>query len=110
MVQATAGRTVTHRVLLDVSSLTYRAYFAMKDAGIVSPAGEPMGAVSGYLDMVARLLRSRHPDEVVHAYDHDWDRSPAPRSMPATSRSVRRNPRISRGSSRCCATCSTSPG
>ncbi len=63
---------MTHRVLLDVSSLTYRAYFAMKDAGIVSPAGEPMGAVSGYLDMVARLLRSRHPDEVVHAYDHDW--------------------------------------
>jgi 5'-3' exonuclease len=63
---------MAHRVLLDVSSLAYRAYFAMKDVGIASPTGEPVGAVSGYLDMVTRLLRSRHPDEIVHAYDHDW--------------------------------------
>ena len=50
----------------------YRAHFAMREAGVRSSDGRPMGAVYGYLDMVARLVRSRHPDEVVHAYDHDW--------------------------------------
>ena len=37
-----------------------------------APDGRPMGALHGYLDMVSRLLASRRPDEVVHAYDHDW--------------------------------------
>jgi 5'-3' exonuclease len=62
---------VTHRLLLDVSSLMYRAHFAMKDA-VVSPSGRRVGAVYGYLDMVARILVSRRPDEIVHAYDHEW--------------------------------------
>ena len=58
------------RLLLDVSSLGYRAFFALKD--VRSPDGRPMGTVHGYLDYVARLLMSRRPDEVVHVYDHDW--------------------------------------
>jgi 5'-3' exonuclease len=62
---------VTHRLLLDVSSLMYRAHFAIGDS-VRSPAGRPVGAVHGYLDMVTRLIVSRHPDEVVHAYDHEW--------------------------------------
>jgi len=62
---------VTRRLLLDVSSLTYRAYFAMPDT-VTSPDGRPVNAVYGYLDMVTRLIASRRPDEVVHAYDHDW--------------------------------------
>jgi 5'-3' exonuclease len=62
---------VTHRILLDVSSMMYRAHFAMGDL-VASPAGRRVGAVYGYLDMVARLLTSRRPDEVVHAYDHEW--------------------------------------
>jgi 5'-3' exonuclease len=62
---------VTHRLLLDVSSLMYRAFFAMGDT-IASPAGRPVGAVHGYLDMVARLIVSRRPGEVIHAYDHEW--------------------------------------
>ncbi|HZD17756.1 MAG TPA: 5'-3' exonuclease [Actinomycetota bacterium] len=62
---------MTHRLLLDVSSLMYRAFFAMGET-IASPAGRPVGALHGYLDMVARLLVSRRPDEVVHAYDHEW--------------------------------------
>lgn len=62
---------VAHRLLLDVSSLMYRAFFAMGDA-IRSPSGRPVGAVSGYLDMVTRLVVSRRPDDVVHAYDHEW--------------------------------------
>lgn len=62
---------MTHRLLLDVSSLMYRAFFALGE-DIVSPAGRPVGAVHGYLDMVTRLVLTRHPDEVVHAYDHEW--------------------------------------
>ncbi len=62
---------MTHRVLLDVSSLMYRAHFAIGDA-IRNAAGRPVGAVGGYLDMVTRLLVSRRPDEIVHAYDHEW--------------------------------------
>lgn len=62
---------MVHRALLDVSSLLYRAHFAL--AGTVyAPDGQPVGAVHGYLDMVTRLLRSRHPGETVHVYDHDW--------------------------------------
>ena len=64
-----AART---NLLLDVSSLMYRSHFAMKDAGVTALDGRPMGAVHGYLDMVGRIARSRHPDRIVHAYDHDW--------------------------------------
>lgn len=62
---------MTHRVLLDVSSLMYRAYFALADS-VRAPDGRSIGAVHGYLDMITRLLRSRHPDEAVHVYDHEW--------------------------------------
>jgi 5'-3' exonuclease len=62
---------MTARLLLDVSSLMYRAFFALGDT-IATPKGEPIGAVHGYLDMVARLVKQRKPAEVVHAYDHDW--------------------------------------
>jgi 5'-3' exonuclease len=62
---------MTHRLLLDVSSLMYRSYFAVGDA-VRDAEDRPVGAVHGYLDMVARLVASRRPDEVVHVYDHDW--------------------------------------
>ena len=51
--------------------MMYRAHFAMRDA-VLAPDGRNVGAVHGYLDMVARLVATRHPDEVVHVYDHDW--------------------------------------
>jgi 5'-3' exonuclease len=62
---------VTHTLLLDVSSLGYRSYFALRDA-VRAPDGTSVGAVVGYLDMVTRLIVSRRPDEVIHVYDHDW--------------------------------------
>lgn len=62
---------MANRLFLDVSSLMYRAHFAMRDA-IRSPAGRPVGALHGYLDMVQQLLVSRRPGELVHAYDHEW--------------------------------------
>jgi 5'-3' exonuclease len=62
---------VTSSILLDVSSLMYRAHFAWGDR-YRSPGGRLVGALHGYLDMTTRLLVSRRPDEVVHAYDHEW--------------------------------------
>jgi 5'-3' exonuclease len=62
---------VTHRLLLDVSSLMYRAHFAWGQ-NYHSPGGRPVGALHGYLDMTTRLLVNRRPGELVHAYDHEW--------------------------------------
>lgn len=62
---------MAHRILLDVSSMMYRAFFAMGET-VSAPDGRSTGALHGYLDMVARLIVSRRPGEVIHAYDHDW--------------------------------------
>jgi 5'-3' exonuclease len=62
---------VTLRLFLDVSSLMYRAHFAMPDS-MRAPDGRPMAAVHGYLDMVTRLIVSRRPTDTTHVYDHDW--------------------------------------
>ena len=62
---------MAYRLLLDVSSLMYRAFFAWGQE-LRSPGGRPVGAVHGYLDMVTRLLVTRRPEEIVHVYDHEW--------------------------------------
>ncbi len=46
---------MTHRLLLDVSSLGYRAYFGLRDL-VRAPDGTSVGAVFGYLDMVTKLV------------------------------------------------------
>jgi 5'-3' exonuclease len=58
-------------MLLDTSSLLYRAYFALPSS-ITDAKGRPVNATHGYLDMVARLFRERGPDEIVHCLDDDW--------------------------------------
>jgi 5'-3' exonuclease len=65
-----------NRLLLDTSSLMYRAFFSVPPT-VKDPQGRPVNAVRGYLDMNARLIAARAPDEVIHVYDHDW--RPAPR-------------------------------
>jgi 5'-3' exonuclease len=67
---------MANRLLLDTSSLMYRAFFSVPPT-VKDPQGRPVNAVRGYLDMNARLIAARSPDEVVHVYDHDW--RPAPR-------------------------------
>jgi 5'-3' exonuclease len=67
---------MTRRLLLDTSSLMYRAFFALP-ASIVDGEGQPVNALHGYLDMCARLIRERKPDQCIHCYDDDW--RPAPR-------------------------------
>jgi 5'-3' exonuclease len=75
-VWAVACPAMPHRLLLDTSSLTYRAFFALPSS-ITDPQGRPVNAVRGVLDMHARLVTDRRPDEVLHVLDDDW--RPAPR-------------------------------
>jgi len=67
----TAPRLASRTLLLDLSSLAYRAFFALPTT-ISSPDGRPVNAVHGYLDMTARLIRERDPGQIVHCTDHDW--------------------------------------
>lgn len=67
---------MTHLLLLDTSSLAYRAFFALPSS-ITDAAGQPVNAVRGYLDMTAQLVREHRPDRIVHVFDDDY--RPAPR-------------------------------
>ncbi|MGH2740843.1 MAG: 5'-3' exonuclease [Actinomycetota bacterium] len=62
---------MTRRLLLDTSSLMYRAYYALPQS-ITDARGRPVNALHGYLDMTATLIQARRPDECVHVYDADW--------------------------------------
>lgn len=85
-----------HRLLLDTSSLAYRAFFALPSS-ITDGEDRPVNAVRGYLDMAAHLYRShRSGVEVLHCLDADWrpqprvdaypdykaDRPPDPEGLP----------------------------
>jgi len=67
---------MTHLLLLDTSSLAYRAFFALPSS-ITDPSGQPVNAVRGYLDMTAQLVREHRPDRIIHVFDDDY--RPAPR-------------------------------
>jgi len=58
-------------MLLDSASLWYRAYFGMPDT-LVSPTGEPVNAIRGYLDMTARLINLYKPNRIVACIEGDW--------------------------------------
>jgi len=62
---------MTYRLLLDTSSLMYRAFFALPPS-IADQSGQPINAVHGYLDMTTRLLTTYRPHELIHVYDADW--------------------------------------
>src|SRR5436309_2817289 len=64
------------RLLLDASSLMYRAFHSVPRT-VADADGAPVNAVHGYLEFTNRLIRDRTPHEVWHAFDHDW--RPAPR-------------------------------
>ena len=59
------------RMLLVTPSLYFRAFYGVPDS-VVSPRGEPVNAVRGLVDMVARLVDERRPTHLVAAMDHDW--------------------------------------
>lgn len=59
---------MTRQLLLDTSSLLYRAFFGLPTS-IKDPSGQAVNAVHGYLDMTARLYAIRSPDRIVHVFD-----------------------------------------
>ena len=58
-------------MLLDSASLWYRAYFGMPDT-LLSPSGEPVNAIRGYLDMASKLISIYKPTRLVACIEGDW--------------------------------------
>ena len=58
-------------MLLDTPSLYFRAFYGVPDS-VRSPQGEPVNAVRGLIDMIARLITMHPCDALVAAMDHDW--------------------------------------
>ncbi|MER8100329.1 5'-3' exonuclease [Kitasatospora sp. NPDC094016] len=58
-------------MLLDSASLYFRAYYGVPDT-LRSPQGEPVNAVRGLLDFIARLVHDHRPDHLVACMDADW--------------------------------------
>jgi 5'-3' exonuclease len=58
-------------LLIDSASLWYRAYYGMPDS-LLSPKGEPINAIRGYLDMVSKLISQYKAKKVIAAIEGDW--------------------------------------
>src|SRR6266705_1979586 len=59
-------------MLLDSASLYYRAFYGIPENSMTATDGTPVNAVRGLLDMIARLIRARHPGRLVACMDADW--------------------------------------
>lgn len=58
-------------MLLDTAALYFRAFYGVPDT-VRSPDGEPINAVRGLLDMIAKLVDDFKPTELVACWDDDW--------------------------------------
>ncbi len=58
-------------MLLDTASLYFRAFYGMPDT-VRGPDGQPVNAVRGLLDMLARLVTDFEPSELVACWDDNW--------------------------------------
>jgi 5'-3' exonuclease len=59
-------------MLLDSASLYFRAYYGIPPESMTAADGTPVNAVRGLLDMIARLVRARHPGQLIACMDADW--------------------------------------
>jgi 5'-3' exonuclease len=59
-------------MLLDSASMYFRAYYGIPPESMTAPDGTPVNAVRGLLDMIARLIRARHPGRLIACLDDDW--------------------------------------
>ena len=58
-------------MLLDSPALWYRAFHGVPDS-VRSPRGEPVNAVRGFVDLVARVVKEHRPARLVATVDLDW--------------------------------------
>jgi DNA polymerase-1 len=70
MVAAVAESTSAPRLLLlDGHSLAYRAFYALRDANMVTTTGQHTEGVYGFTSMLINVLRDEQPTHVVVAFD-----------------------------------------
>ena len=62
----------TDWLLIDGSSVMFRAFFGIPITAFKAPDGQPVNAVRGFLDMLGRLVTDRKPRAIVVATDKDW--------------------------------------
>jgi 5'-3' exonuclease len=58
-------------MLLDAASMYFRAFYGVPET-TTAPDGTPVNAVRGFLDMIARLVRGRHPAQLIACMDASW--------------------------------------
>ena len=58
-------------LLVDASSLLYRAYFSTPNS-VRAPDGTPINAAHGFLGMLARLVADHDPTRLACCVDEDW--------------------------------------
>lgn len=58
-------------LLLDTASLYFRAFYGVPTS-VRSPDGQPVNAVRGLLEMIARLVADHRPAHLVACWDDDW--------------------------------------
>jgi 5'-3' exonuclease len=58
-------------MLLDTAAMYFRAFHGVPDS-VRSPDGEPVNAIRGLLDMIARLVTEFTPTELVACWDDEW--------------------------------------
>jgi 5'-3' exonuclease len=58
-------------LLIDGSSMIFRAFYGVP-ASVSGPDGQPINAVRGFLDALARLIVQRRPRQLAVASDEDW--------------------------------------
>src|SRR5215813_7999862 len=58
-------------MLVDLASLYFRDFYGVPET-LTAPDGTLVNAVRGLLDMIARLVRARHPGRLVACLDADW--------------------------------------
>jgi 5'-3' exonuclease len=58
-------------MLLDAASMYFRAFYGVPET-MRAPDGTPVNAVKGFLDMITRLLRARHPTRLMACMDASW--------------------------------------
>lgn len=58
-------------MLLDTASLYFRAFHGVPDT-VRDPRGNPVNAVRGLLDIIAKLVTEYRPARLIAAWDDDW--------------------------------------
>ncbi|MEL4505777.1 5'-3' exonuclease [Luteococcus sp. H138] len=58
-------------MIFDTASMYFRSFYGLPSS-MRSPQGEPVNAVRGLLDAIARLVEQYSPDALACAWDNDW--------------------------------------